>query len=112
MKAKSKYTKEMIQELLRTNARALQRGVVAIYKRQTESEQSSQSTNVDNGQGFTGVDAFILSSFAVQIQRGWSLSEKQRAIALKKMPKYWKQLIEVAETNDTIRANLAMKEAA
>lgn len=101
----SKYSKELIQALLRDNPKALARGVVAIYKRQTASEQESGSTKEDNGMGFTGVDAFILSSFAVQILRGWKLSEKQAAIALKKMPKYWKQLIEVAETNDAIKFN-------
>jgi hypothetical protein len=104
MKKVSKYSKEMIQELLRTNDKALARGVVAIYKRQTESEQANQTTSVDNGMGFTGADAYILSSFAVQIGRGWTLSPKQRALAVKKMPKYWKQLIEVAEDNDVLKA--------
>ena len=103
------HSKESIQALLRTNDRALARGIVAIYKRQTASEQASEATLQDNGVGFTGCDAHILSSFAKQVQKGWTLSIKQNAIARNKMPKYWKQLLEVSMENEHKKALLAKK---
>ena len=98
---------EMIREKLATDNRWLVRGIVAIYERQTFDEQQSLQTSHDNGVGFNGVDANIMSSFAQQIQR-WEkmdptrrypnpLSDKQLAIARKKMGKYAKQLAAIAE---------------
>lgn len=104
MKPKSKYDPGAIVFLLLNNDRALYRGIVAIYRRQTDQEKKSEATLVHNGKGFTGCDAAILSSFAKQLLRGWNLSPKQIAIARKKMPKYAKQLILVAEENDAIKA--------
>ena len=106
-----KYTKEGIQKILAENPRALARAIIAIYRRQTASEQASGVTKEDNGVGFTGVDAYLMSSFAVQLQQGWSLSQKQAAIALKRMPKYWRQLIEVAKDKDA-RREAAIAQAA
>jgi hypothetical protein len=52
--------------------------------------------------GFNGVDAEILTSFAVQIKRFNRLSPKQIEIARKKMGKYARQLQRiVAEKNST-----------
>ena len=45
------------------------RGLLAIYAAQTADEQCSDSTTVDNGVGFTGIDANFLSSLAKQAQR-------------------------------------------
>lgn len=105
MKAISKYSKESIQFLLLTKPKALARAIIAIYKRQTVTEQSVGVTICDNGVGFTGADSYILSSFAVQIKKGHQLTPKQAATAAKRMPKYWKQLIQIAEANDVIRQN-------
>lgn len=75
-----------------------ERAIVALFNKQTASEQYTQSTNENNGIGFNGVDAEILSSFAMQIiQYKRSLSPKQLAIAFKKLPKYAKQLATIAE---------------
>jgi len=103
------HSKESIQALLLSNDKALARGIVAIYKRQTQAEQAVGATKEDNGVGFTGVDASILSSFATQVLKGWTLSIKQKVIARKKMPKYWKQLAEVAMENDHKRMLLERK---
>lgn len=83
------------------------RAMLAIYDRQTPTEQATQSTSVDNGIGFNGLDAEILSSFAKQVQRWDStpadlrrfpvpLSDKQLTIARKKMAKYAGQLARIA----------------
>lgn len=76
--------------------------ILALYARQTASEQSEHVTKENNAKGFNGVDAEILSSFAEQIERstrakGDRLSPKQLAIAFKKLPKYAHQLFIVAQ---------------
>jgi len=68
------------------------KALVKIYERQTIDEQNSQSTKENNGIGFNGLDANILSSFAEQVNKGRNLSVKQMTIVYKKMPRYWKQV--------------------
>jgi len=85
--------KSLIQSKLSTNATWAVRGLVRIYGLQTEEEQSCGDTFVSNGIGFSGCDAEILSSFATQVQKGRTLSEKQMAIVFKKMPRYWRQIV-------------------
>ena len=91
------WTVEEIRAKLDESNRWLQRGLLRIYAEQTLDEQATGTTHASNGVGFNGVDAEILSSFAEQLQkRNWpegrDLSEKQLAIARKKMLKYSKQL--------------------
>jgi hypothetical protein len=89
------FTKEMIQSKITTNPTWATRAILTIYARQTADEQATESTNHRNGQGFTGSDADILSSFAKQIQSGHTLSQKQLALAYKKLYKYAGQLVKV-----------------
>jgi hypothetical protein len=84
--------KDYIKSQLATNPAWAIRALVKIYERQTLDEQSSGITKEDNGVGFSGVDANILSSFATQVNNGRNLSPKQMAIVYKKMPRYWKQV--------------------
>jgi hypothetical protein len=90
-------TKEAIQALLMTNDRAVERALYRIYQRQTASEQATESTNQDNGVGFTGADAPFLTSCAKGMIRYGHLTPKQLIFVRKKIVKYWKQLAEVAE---------------
>ena len=90
-------TKEFIKEKLKTDDRWLCRGILAIFSKQTYEEQNAEATIKDNGIGFNGVDAYILSSFAKQLQKGYKLSPKQLAIATKRMPKYAGQLLKIAK---------------
>lgn len=66
-----------------------------IYDRQTEDEKQSEDTRWENTVGFSGVDAEILSSFAKQYIARGTLSEKQMALAKKKMSKYAKQILDI-----------------
>ena len=84
--------KTHIKNQLATNPAWAIRALVKIYERQTADEQCSGITKEDNGVGFSGVDANILSSFATQVNNGRNLSPKQMAIVFKKMPRYWKQV--------------------
>jgi hypothetical protein len=107
--AKSIQTVEDMRQALETNDRILCGAVLALYKCQTADEQQSQATRHENGMGFNGTDANILSSFAEQIRQrkeqeragtlptGYGLlSPKQIELARKKMPKYAKQLLRLA----------------
>lgn len=86
-----------MREMVGTDQRWAIRGLLKIFEYQTASEKATESTNEDNGVGFSGVDAEILSSFAKQVSKGRNMSPKQMAIIYKKMPKYAKQLMNIAE---------------
>lgn len=98
------YTKEEIQTLVSTKPAWAEHALLALLERQTEDEQRSQATKHQNGAGFNGTDAAILTSFAQQVQRGRKLSEKQLAIAYKKLPKYAGQLLAIASERQTVTA--------
>lgn len=90
------WTKDTVRAELLAKDNWVERGVVAIFKKQTEDEQRVEQTNRDNGVGFTGVDAHLLSSFAKQLLRGRRLSDNQLRWARRKMLKYAKQLAKIA----------------
>lgn len=81
-----------IRQMLGTNEHWAIKGLLRIFENQTADEQNNEQTRYDNGIGFTGADAEILSSFAKQVLKGRTLSVKQKKILHKKMPKYAKQL--------------------
>lgn len=80
------------KEKLASNPLWATRGLLAVYKYQTEAEKATDSVTEDNGVGFAGVDGEFLSSLAKQFQQRGSLSAKQMQYLFKKMPKYAKQL--------------------
>lgn len=89
------WTKEVIKDTLIKSPKAVETGILKIYECQTQEEKIYQATVEDNGIGFSGCDAEILSSFAKRILGGNSLTEKQLVIAQKKMPKYAGQLFKL-----------------
>ena len=92
----SNWTKQAIKEKLLTNNEWLIRGLLAIHSRQTDDERQAGQTVHDNGIGFNGVDAEILSSFADQYKRYRRLTDRQMEIVRKKLPKYSGQLVKIA----------------
>lgn len=89
--------KRKIQALIDRNDEAVCRGILAIYAYQTAEEQSMGVTVSDNGVGFNGCDAEILTSFAKQFKARGFLSRKQVALGRKKIRRYWRQLSVIAE---------------
>lgn len=83
-----KWTKEAIRENLKTDDMWLIRGLVAIYKKQTDSEQNDGMTKEENGIGFNGVDSIILSDMAKQYITRTFLTARQLNIVRDKMLKY------------------------
>ena len=96
----AKITKKQIKEYVRTqlgsNPNWAKHALIKIFEFQTAEEQEMESTHDHNGVGFTGIDGEILSSFAKQLQKGGFLSPKQMDLLHKKMPKYWKQIIDIS----------------
>lgn len=92
------YTKEFIQDKIKTDTRWTIRSLEVLYSYQTTDEQQSEDTIHKNGQGFNGRDSKILSSFYIQVEsrKKWGnttlLSDKQLSICRKLLPKYWKQI--------------------
>lgn len=90
------WTKDEIKNLILTNDKMVGLSLKQLYNCQTADEQAIGETNHQNGMGFNGVDAPILTSFAVfYIERGY-LSSKQLVIARKKLIKYCGQLTRLA----------------
>lgn len=95
MKVTKEQVKTYIKTKLATDKVWALRGLQRIWEHQTADEQYSQRTHNLNGVGFSGCDAEILSSFVTQYQRRGTLSEKQMTIVFKKMPRYWKQILDM-----------------
>jgi hypothetical protein len=103
-----------IRALLAERNDAVERAVLVIYERQTETEKATQQTRDHNGRGFSAFDAEILSSFAQQIMankwnrpKGQRLTERQMVIARRKMMHYAGQLAQVAEQKEAKTAEVA-----
>jgi hypothetical protein len=97
-KITKKAVREFLKSKLSSDARWALRALEVVYSNQTADEQATQCTRTLNGEGFTGIDGEILSSFAEQYERRRSLSHKQMALLFKKMPKYWGQVLEVSDS--------------
>lgn len=102
-------TLETIRDLLDRSDKAVERALVVLYARQTADEQATGTTREHNGQGFNGTDAELLSSFAQQIERGRSLTERQLFYARKKVRKYARQLLEEALAKRATKSTLTLK---
>lgn len=96
-----KEREEKVKHLLLTNDKAVLRGVVAIYNRQTLDEKASEITKHTNSQGFCAFDAPLMSLYAKQILKYGGLSSTQLKIAREKIVRYRKQLAEIAALKET-----------
>ena len=90
------WTKEEILNLLANNDEMVKRSVLKLYEKQTDYEKAVQNTEENNGVGFNGLDANLLSSFAEFALKSGFLTTKQTAIARNKLKKYAGQLAKIA----------------
>lgn len=93
---RTNWTTEEIKDIINRNDRQLCLAIVQIYNCQTDDEKLYKETSHDNGIGFNAFDSEILSSFAEQYLERGSLTKRQLEIARKKMQKYNRQLVELA----------------
>ena len=94
--AKRVWTEEEIKNLIQTNDKVLYGALRNLYNEQTADEKAVGDTKHNNGVGFNGVDAKIMSSFAEFLKKTGFLTPKQKAVARKKLVKYNKQLTRLA----------------
>lgn len=94
---KDKEKIEYIKHRLMYSDPWLLRALIVLYNNQTEDEKYKKDTKYKNGIGFNATDALILTNLAEQyIEKNW-LSEKQIKICRRLIPKYSKQLNELAK---------------
>ena len=91
------YTKELIKEKLSSDVRWMERGVIVLLNRQTDEERKSSSTILENGRGFNGTDVRYLTWVGNYLLSGRHLSGHHIEKVGKKLPKYWKQIMEEIE---------------
>lgn len=89
--------KEYLQNLLRTNDKALYRAIILIAEYQTPHEVVMGATIEHNNVGFGAVDAEMMTALALRLKNGGTLTEREKAISRNKMPKYWKQLYRISK---------------
>ncbi len=84
--ADKKWTRPEIENMVRTNDRAVERAMVALLSRQTQDEQARGTVNADNGKGFAACNSKSGTYFAKWVQSGRQLNgkhlDKARRIAL------------------------------
>lgn len=90
------WTEEEVKYLIQVNDKVLYGALKHIYACQTEDEKRSDSTREHNGVGFNSFDAEFMTSICKQLEQRGTLSEKQKAVARKKLVKYNKQLTRLA----------------
>lgn len=91
-----KISSNFIANKIDTDNRWLERGVLAIWKFQTQTEKFNTATQFNNGVGFNGADGHFLTSLGNILNKGYHLSPKQIIVARKRMKKYVGQLTRIA----------------
>ena len=81
-----------LKRMLSTNQKWATSALIRIYDNQTLDEQSRGETYHQNGVGFAGCDAQMLTSFAKFYKSRGFLTEKQMTYVFRKMSKYANQL--------------------
>ena len=97
MKITKKLIKSYVRGKLGSDPTWASKALLKIFEFQTASEQSLETTSEANGIGFTGVDGEFLTSLAKQLKYRGKLSDKQMVYVLKKMPKYWNQILGITD---------------
>lgn len=91
-----RWTRDEINSLIRNRNDAVERGIVAIFNRQTEDEKDSQSTRHRNNRGFNATDARKGTYYARWVLSGRNLTRHHLDNARRMCLKYSGQLVEVA----------------
>jgi hypothetical protein len=80
------------EECLTTDATLVPRLLIALEERQTRKERELNTTQNSNRRGFNCPDARALSPLAKKVLAGNYLTESERQLSVKKLPKYFRQL--------------------
>lgn len=89
------WDKESIQRVIDANDQAVARALMIVYANQTDGERRSRQTIEDNGVGFTGCDAEVLTEVAEKWKQwGRWASPRQANFVRRKVRKYHKQILQ------------------
>jgi hypothetical protein len=104
MKTTKMNIQAFVKHKLSTDSVWALRALVRIFtENQTAGEQQMEATTEDNGIGFSGADAEFMSSLAKQyISKGF-LSEKQMVFVFKKIKKYSRQVVLMANQDQLLK---------
>lgn len=102
----NKQWKIYLQNLIKTNPKALLKSIVLIYDYQTEDEKNTFNSVEHNHIGFNKFDAISMSELAQKIKRNIELTPKEIAYAKNVMPKYWRQLMKISKQKTEYRKEL------
>lgn len=91
---------EAIKNQITNNDNQAIKVMLRVYEYQTDIEKECAEVSDNNGVGFAGTDAYILTSFCEQYLKKGRLSEKQVAIIKKKIGKYAGQILKHAINNN------------
>jgi hypothetical protein len=98
MKLTAKNKEVFVRNKLATDTNWALKALVRIYvENQTSAEKAAQGTIEKNDVGFSGADGEFLSSLAEQARLKGKLSDGQMKCVFKLMPKYWRQVIKMAD---------------
>lgn len=90
------WTREEIEDKIINDQKWLERGILAIFEKQTAYEKDAEFSQENNKVGFNKPDARKLSYYAKWIKSGRHLSGHHLENAKKKMVKYSGQLKKIA----------------
>jgi hypothetical protein len=97
------WTKEAILALIdnwtipgEENGKAMFRALHSLYERQTAGEQATHESREVNRRGFTKFDAELLTDIAKKAKKYGSLTPKQTQLVGRRIRKYHRQLVEIA----------------
>lgn len=96
MSGEKKWTREEIEKNLQKHDKWVERGIVAIYEKQTESEKRVKGANRRNGVGFSKADAGFLTDLAESYKEYGGLTEAQIKYGREAIMKYAGQLAMIA----------------
>ncbi len=86
-----------LKEKLASDWAWAERGLLAIYQKQTFDEQQARDVKWHNGVGFRPQDADFLTGMTKRVQQNQHLTEKQKFYIFKIMPKYARQLVKIVK---------------
>lgn len=95
-----KWNRENLWAVIQVSDDQLAKALLALYQRQTMSEQASNQTSEANGVGFNGVDAPFLSSCAEGVKKFGGLTHKQVPHVRRMLKKYVGQLVDIANERE------------
>lgn len=94
------WNRDKIDNLLRTNDRAVYRAIVALYHRQTTDEKARQDTLHRNRVGFSAAHARRATYYAQLVLAGRTLYPRALAKARQIVLRHSKQLVDIANARN------------